>query len=590
MGIAGIVGGVVAFALVAGYAALAWLRHGRDPRYGDDSSIILPAPPPAMTAATATIVNGGATPVAFMAALLDLASRDEIRFRDEGSVGGRDLVGIEIRGGETKDAQVLLNRRAPVGEGEAWLLTQLKEALILPDMQAAFRTGAGGTSSEVPSPQMMRAMAGGMGAFLQFAAFTGNESDEAAAVLQHEHGMFSGAPPDAETLARSYEARTGRPVSDGARRSLASMALMSQLMADPAAIAADPEGTAAMIAARTGRQLTPEDVTRMAAWAGAMAAATPAAAGAGAVPGSGAIPGAVPGSGVAPGPAGTSGSSVVSSAGVAPGSGLGAASMPGAIQAPEPGGAPGAVAPGAAQYIGGQRALTLGAPLLFGTFLEQYAIRHGWLAGLPALRRIRWRLTGALEVLVALVLLAVGSNASVDAVIGIGIGVGAGGLATWLIAPAMPSRTAEGALMRAQLAAYRRTLQMTFAQSRSMNAAVTASGLNWLQTPDQALVWGIALGLRSDVEALMARTAEDMGAGQAPTGTYVPSWYDRVAGRFAGRVGTVATSAGTSADGAQAAEPIPGALTDPAAMFAGIEAIGSQAQSLLSSGGRPNPR
>src|SRR6476646_9207334 len=105
--------GIVAFLVVAGYAGLAWFRHGRDPSYPDDASILLPAPPPGMTAATATVVAGGGTHVAFMAALLDLASRDEIAFVAQDRP---DHVGIAFRGGETTDPRVLLNRRNPIGE------------------------------------------------------------------------------------------------------------------------------------------------------------------------------------------------------------------------------------------------------------------------------------------------------------------------------------------------------------------------------------------------------------------------------------------------------------------------------------------
>jgi hypothetical protein len=121
---------VVSFALVVGYAGLYWLRRGRDPSFGDDSSILMAAPPPAMTAATAVIVDGGPGRRAFMAGLLDLASRDEIAFREEsywtyyGYVPGG--LGIAIRGGDSQDPQVLLNRRRPVGEGEAWLLNSLR--------------------------------------------------------------------------------------------------------------------------------------------------------------------------------------------------------------------------------------------------------------------------------------------------------------------------------------------------------------------------------------------------------------------------------------------------------------------------------
>ena len=48
----------------------------------------------------------------------------------------------------------------------------------------------------------------------------------------------------------------------------------------------------------------------------------------------------------------------------------------------------------------------------------------------------------------------------------------------------------------------------------------------WLETPDQAVVWGVALGLRRDVETVLDRTASDLAAGRAdPSGLYMPAWY-----------------------------------------------------------------
>ena len=122
-----IVGGLVAFAVVVGWVLVRWRATGRDPSYLDDSSILLPAPPEGMTAATATIVDGGSATNAFMAALFDLASRDEIEFRDETpDARGAHHVGIEVHGGHSAEPRIQLNRRRPVGEGEAWLLANLK--------------------------------------------------------------------------------------------------------------------------------------------------------------------------------------------------------------------------------------------------------------------------------------------------------------------------------------------------------------------------------------------------------------------------------------------------------------------------------
>lgn len=79
--------------------------------------------------------------------------------------------------------------------------------------------------------------------------------------------------------------------------------------------------------------------------------------------------------------------------------------------------------------------------------------------------------------------------------------------------------------VRAMLAAYRRTLAKTMQQSRSMNQVVQQAGLPWLKSPDQAVVWAVALGLAPDVERVLKRSAEDLASGTAPRGTYLPVWY-----------------------------------------------------------------
>jgi hypothetical protein len=88
-----------------------------------------------------------------------------------------------------------------------------------------------------------------------------------------------------------------------------------------------------------------------------------------------------------------------------------------------------------------------------------------------------------------------------------------------------------GAMIRAMLAAYRRTLQKTMAQARSMEQVVAEAGLDWLDTPDQAVVWGTALGLQSEIEGVLSRSLEDVQEGRA-TGAvpYFPIWYQNSSG------------------------------------------------------------
>ena len=83
----------------------------------------------------------------------------------------------------------------------------------------------------------------------------------------------------------------------------------------------------------------------------------------------------------------------------------------------------------------------------------------------------------------------------------------------FVIARTMPQRTMEGARMYAQLAAYRRTLQKTLEQSRTMDQVVSSKVLPWVETPDQAMVWAYALGLHEEAEEVLERSMEDVRTG-----------------------------------------------------------------------------
>jgi uncharacterized membrane protein len=81
-------------------------------------------------------------------------------------------------------------------------------------------------------------------------------------------------------------------------------------------------------------------------------------------------------------------------------------------------------------------------------------------------------------------------------------------------------------MIRAMLAAYRRTLQKTMAQARSMEQVVNEAGLEWLETPDQAVVWGTALGLQGEIERVLERSLEDVrDQPSMASATYFPAWY-----------------------------------------------------------------
>jgi hypothetical protein len=469
---------LVSFALVVGYAGLAWLRRGRDPSYGDDSSILTAAPPPAMTAATAVIVDGGPTRLAFMAALLDLASRDEIAFREEIRGGYPIGVGIAIHGGETNDPRILLNRRKPAGEGEMWLFNQLR----------ATAAGITWTINTKPSPEWMQASEQWMAGFAQINKLAAGKDEGPEAVAARQHGLLPDGPAPAISLDQAHLYRTGRSLPENVRVGLAGLEPGKQALADPDAIARDPNGWARELEAQSGKPLTAQQRAGLEQWATLYSSAPP--------------------------------------------------------RGPLP------------TYISAAGARALSAPLLFGPAVENYAERHGWLAGLPVLQRLRWRLTGAGEVGLAALLTLFCVWYAPELVGGVAAGVAAGGLVTFLMAPAMGARTPAGAEMKAQIAAYRRTLQLTFSQASSMDEVVAAHKLTWLETPDQALVWGMALGLQDDIEALLARTAELLDTGHGSAATYVPAWY-------------ASAPVGTPTPGVA-----PASVAEAKRMFAAIAAIG----------------
>ena len=80
----GLVGAPVVFMGLSGWAFFHWRRFGKDPVYLDDPSVLMPAPPPDLTAASgAVIMDGGTSRRALTTAMLDLASRGMIAFRED---------------------------------------------------------------------------------------------------------------------------------------------------------------------------------------------------------------------------------------------------------------------------------------------------------------------------------------------------------------------------------------------------------------------------------------------------------------------------------------------------------------------------
>jgi hypothetical protein len=170
------------------------------------------------------------------------------------------------------------------------------------------------------------------------------------------------------------------------------------------------------------------------------------------------------------------------------------------------------------RYIKASAAKRFQAPRGFVTLLENYARERGWVAELSVAARWRWRGLAIAEVSVGVLLQMVGGLADGVAVIGAGVGIMVGGIATWFIAPSMAARTKEGALVRAEVAAYRRTLGGIINSSATLTDALNGSPLKWLDTPDQMIVWGVALWLQPEIMALLER---GQATEQAPTSSSV---------------------------------------------------------------------
>jgi hypothetical protein len=127
------------------------------------------------------------------------------------------------------------------------------------------------------------------------------------------------------------------------------------------------------------------------------------------------------------------------------------------------------------------------------------------------------------------------------------------------------------------LEAYRRTLEKTMAQARSMNQVVTESAIPLIESPDDAVVWGVALGLQSQVEQVLERTADDLQQGRAQGG-YLPIWYGSNASGFGGGSHD---GPGGFAPGLMSSSPIP----NFGGMMAALGTIGNSPSSSGSGGG-----
>lgn len=207
--------------------------------------------------------------------------------------------------------------------------------------------------------------------------------------------------------------------------------------------------------------------------------------------------------------------------------------------------------------------------------LEDDVVRLGWFTRRPSTLITRWSLIGIGEMLLGGLFVFGGFAIPMSGLTLFGAATGIGGLATWAIGQAMSQRTPHGAYVDAMLKAYRRTLQKTMEQARSMEQVVADPTVKQLaDTPDKAVVWGFALGLHDEVADVLRRNLEDQAKDpSSATGAYYPLWL--------GSSSSSSLEAGMAAGSIFSGSGVP----DIGGMFSAVGSIGSSPPSSSSGGG-----
>ncbi len=211
-----------------------------------------------------------------------------------------------------------------------------------------------------------------------------------------------------------------------------------------------------------------------------------------------------------------------------------------------------------------------------GDSLEDEVVRLGWFTRRPSTLITRWIVIGVGEMILGGLFVLGGFVIPMSGLTLLGVATGVGGLITFGFGQAMSQRTPNGAYVDAMLKAYRRTLQKTLEQARSMEQVVADPTVRlFADTPDKAVVWGFALGLHDEVSGVLRRNLEDQAATPSSTSNaYFPLWLGTSPSSFSG-VGGDAGGSIFSGSG----------MPDLGGMFSAIGSIGSSPSSSSSGGG-----
>ena len=206
--------------------------------------------------------------------------------------------------------------------------------------------------------------------------------------------------------------------------------------------------------------------------------------------------------------------------------------------------------------------------------LEDEVVRLGWFTRKPSILITRWSLIGVGEMVAGGLLVLGGFLIPMSGMTLLGAATGVGGLVTFGFGQAMSQRTSNGAYVDAMLKAYRRTLEKTLEQARSMSAVVAEPTVKlFADTPDKAVVWGFALGLNDKVAEVLRRDLEDHAqAGGSVGSAYYPLW--------------LGSSPGPIGEGMASGSIFSGSgVPDIGGMFSAIGSIGASPPSSSSGGG-----
>ena len=217
--------------------------------------------------------------------------------------------------------------------------------------------------------------------------------------------------------------------------------------------------------------------------------------------------------------------------------------------------------------------------------LESEAVRLGWLTRLPGPYITRMTVIGIGTAVVGGGVILLGVVIPMSGAVMLGAALGLSGIGTIGFGRAMSQRTQNGAYVDAMLTAYRRTLRKTMDQARSMGEVILQPEIAKLaDTPDKAVVWGLALGLHDEVADVLARGLEaQRETTGSPTGAYYPLWLGSSSGSESSGFSTADVAGGVSYGSGSGFSG--SAMPDIGGMFDALGSVGATPPSSSSSSG-----